>query len=71
MGLSLGDFNSDGKLDIFVGGTAYDSSTCKLYSCRLNNTGNELYLKEPTGRRFKPVTDVVRYQTFFIDNACI
>lgn len=59
MGLSIGDFNSDGKLDIFVGGTAYDSSTCSLYSCRLNETGNELYLKSPEGRGFEAVTDIV------------
>ena len=65
MGLTVGDFNMDGNMDLFVGGTAYDNQTCSLYSCRLNDTGNELYLKEPTGRKFKGVTDRVYYLYYF------
>jgi len=60
MGLTVGDFNMDGHMDIFVGGTYYDHQTCSLYSCRINQTGNELYLKEPTGRKFTGVTDKVK-----------
>lgn len=58
MGLTIADLNMDGHMDIFVGGTHYDNTTCSLYSCRLHDTGNGLYLKEPNGRKFVDVTDV-------------
>jgi len=54
MGLSVGDFNGDGKLDFFVTAIASDQESCAL-GCNWGTSGNRLF-KNLGNRAFEDVT---------------
>ncbi len=55
MGLTIGDYNRDGRPDVFVT-SIFDSTTaCRQYACGHGNTGNRLY-RNDGHRHFTDVT---------------
>jgi hypothetical protein len=55
MGLTIGDYNGDGRPDVFVT-SIFDSTTaCRQYACGHGNTGNRLY-RNDGHRHFTDVT---------------
>jgi hypothetical protein len=55
MGLTIGDYDGDGRADVFVT-SIFDSTTpCRKYACGHGNTGNRLY-RNDGNRRFSDVT---------------
>ena len=52
MGLTVGDFDRDGRQDIFVSAVHYSNKSCPVFSCFFGEIGNGLYLGNGD-RKFK------------------
>jgi enediyne biosynthesis protein E4 len=55
MGLAIGDYNRDGRPDVFVTSIFDATPACRHYACGHGNTGNRLYRNDGR-RRFTDVT---------------
>lgn len=58
MGLAIGDFNRDGRQDVFQTAVYYSNKSCQIFSCFVGRVGNALLLNNGN-RTFRKVNDKV------------
>lgn len=65
MGHSIGDFNQDGFMDIFLSAIYWTNTTCQMASCAFGSVGSGYYQNNGNGT-FKDMTKEVRTSAMLI-----